>query len=482
MKQRIWFILLCFCWANTLTAQSLAPQNASTGKQEMGLKEFYGLITGFHPLVRQADLLSDGAQEEIRMARGFFDPKIGGDLTRKQFQDKLYYNLLDVGIKVPTWTGIDIQAGFEQNRGQFLSEQNATDKGRGIYYLGVNIPLGQGLFADYRRNAVLQAQYFQQIAEADQIKTINKILLQAAKDYWEWYLSYQVLEISKLGVELADERFQAVKKRAILGDLAIIDTVEAKILLQERQISLRQAEVDYVNARYMLETYLWDQGNQPAALKDNVIPALEVKDLQTITNNDLDRLLSFAKTNHPEIRKIDGKLLQLMAERRLAVENLKPVLNLKFNALSGAGGDVSPDFGYTFMRNNHYAGIDFAMPLFLRKERGKLGLVKVKLTQTELERIQLNRDINNELYAIYNEVQTLRNLIGDQSSMVNNYRTLREGELEKFNNGESSLFLINTRESKLLESQAKLASMQTKYLKARATLQWAAGRNETMND
>jgi outer membrane protein TolC len=64
-----------------------------------------------------------------------------------------------------------------------------------------------------------------------------------------------------------------------------------------------------------------------------------------------------------------------------------------------------------------------------------------------------------------------------QQDMVNNYEQLRNGEIQKFEAGESSIFLINSRESKLIEAQAKLIDLQGKYEKEKATLLWAAGRS-----
>ncbi|WP_245916264.1 hypothetical protein [Aureicoccus marinus] len=51
-------------------------------------------------------------------------------------------------------------------------------------------------------------------------------------------------------------------------------------------------------------------------------------------------------------------------------------------------------------------------------------------------------------------------MIGD---MIMNYRTLLQGEERKFNFGESSLFLINSRESKLIDAELKGNSLQNKY-------------------
>jgi outer membrane protein TolC len=64
--------------------------------------------------------------------------------------------------------------------------------------------------------------------------------------------------------------------------------------------------------------------------------------------------------------------------------------------------------------------------------------------------------------------------------MVNNYEQLRNGEVQKFEAGESSIFLINSRETKLIEAQAKLIDLQGKYEKEKATLIWAAGQS-TLN-
>jgi outer membrane protein TolC len=48
-------------------------------------------------------------------------------------------------------------------------------------------------------------------------------------------------------------------------------------------------------------------------------------------------------------------------------------------------------------------------------------------------------------------------------------------EESKLSNGESSLFLVNSRETKALEAQEKLIEIKTKYYKTSYKLLWAAG-------
>ena len=54
--------------------------------------------------------------------------------------------------------------------------------------------------------------------------------------------------------------------------------------------------------------------------------------------------------------------------------------------------------------------------------------------------------------------------------MVQNYETLLAAEERKFSFGESSLFLINSRENKLIESKLKQNLVQNKFFSTKAKL------------
>jgi hypothetical protein len=65
-------------------------------------------------------------------------------------------------------------------------------------------------------------------------------------------------------------------------------------------------------------------------------------------------------------------------------------------------------------------------------------------------------------------LQTLQN-------MYNNYQQLLKSEEIKFEQGESSLFLINSREIKLIETLQKQIEVTNKFYKAKYAVEWAAG-------
>ncbi len=421
-------------------AQTFAQTKDSTTVIEPA--EFFKQLSRNHPIVKQANLLSEFGKQEIRLARGNFDPKFSSVLEAKTFNKKQYYQYWETQLKIPTWFGVDFKAGYDRNSGVFLSDVDVLPP-QGLDIFGISVPLGQGLLMDYRRAAVREAQFAQKIFEADRIKIINKTLLQAAKDYWAWYESYNQYELAKKGYDLAKVRFEGVVQRAIYGDAAGIDSVEAKITLQDRKIALQKTEVENLNARLMLSNHLWGDGGEPLEIADNQQPTKVISRENTLS---ADELVAYANENHPELIKLTFKLKQLEVQRKLAVEMLKPVVNVNYNFLQ-----LENTSG--FFDNNYKWGFQVAFPLLFRKERAKFQ------------------------QANYNDLKNIESLLTQIADMINNYKILVSGEVEKFNQGESSLFLVNSRENKLLESEGKLIELQYKYAKTRATLLWAAGKS-----
>ena len=438
----------------------------------LSVQKFFESVARYHPLVKQANLYQDAANMELLMNRGFFDPKLGIGFNRKAFEGKDYYNLFNPELKIPTWPGIDLKAGFERNVGPFVSDEHKTPQ-TGLQYLGVSVPLGQGLVTDARRVVLNQAKVGLRLADAERLKLINKILFGAAKDYWEWYFNAAQLRNAELAFGLANERYRGVKQRVIVGDQAPIDSVEARIFQQDREIFLQQSQIDEQNARLQLSTYLWTEDQQPVDLLAGTKPDPQLPGI-LLSDSATQAVVAEALVQHPELQKINFKIDQLELDRRLGREMLKPMLNVNYSWLSRT--DNSTWATQTIDRNYKF-GFDFSFPLFLRKERGKLGLVKTKILQAEMERTQLRRDIENGIRMSMNELQNLGRLIALQEQMVLNYQKLRNGEVKKFENGESSLFLINSRESKLIEALIKQAGFQSKYQKAKAALLFAAGKN-----
>jgi outer membrane protein TolC len=435
--------------------------------------DYLDLVVKNHPIVRQAALLPEEARAELMQARGALDPKLASNFDRKYFQETEYYTRWESELKIPTWTGIDLQAGYDRGVGRYVSRENFTPDA-GLVYAGLSVPLAQNLLIDARRATIRQARLFVNLRDAERVSQLNKTLLAAAKAYWDWYFSYQQFRLLTEGYQLADARYRATARRAVLGDVAPIDSVEAQITAQDRLVQLEQATLDWQNARLALSNFLWTAANQPAELPEGTIPG--GVSFRAIDDNDLQTLVNQTRAQHPDLLKIDFKLRQLDVEQRFRRNQLLPVLNVKYNFLRepmyrGPNGD-----GMAWLTNDYKLGAEFAFPLFLRKERGKVWQTRVKIEQTAFDRQQTGRDLLNGVYQAYNEVKTIERQIRVQESAVTNQRRLLQAEQQKFELGESSIFLVNTRETKLIELNVKLEDLRAKYEKALAQLAYAAGQ------
>ncbi|RZK13122.1 MAG: TolC family protein, partial [Hymenobacter sp.] len=385
-----------------------------------------------------------------------------------------YYNNWGNQLKVPLWPGgIDLKAGYDRYVGVYTNPETRTPV-NGLAGIGLSVPIGAGLLIDARRSTLRQAKALQVAAEADRVKQINEVWLQAAKDYWNWYYAYQQIQLIREGVALADRRFQATARRAQIGDQAPIDSVEAQITVQDRQVQATQLLVEVQNARMVLSNHLWNKNGQPVELPAYAAPQVPV--LDTVSRAELQQLAEQAAANHPTLVKLGAKIRQYGIEERYRRELLKPKINLSGTLISQGNFYQSevPSY-YNFGLDNYKLGVDFSFPLFLREQRGKLQYTRIQLKEFALEQQQSQRTIVTQVNTVYNTLKAYESQLALQAQTIANQRILLRAELQKFELGESTIFLINARESKLIELRIKQESLRASYEKSRAELYYYAG-------
>lgn len=463
-----WF--LCFLLMMSSPQVFSQPEYLETDKV-FSLSELYSLMRNHHPLAKQADLIPESAKQELREAKGGFDPKIDLRYDRKEFDEKVYFNLVDTELKVPVWAG-EIKAAFVQNHGQFLNPENFVDDPNGQTLIGISLPIAKGLLIDQRRAMIRKARLMQDLAVYERIKVLNKLFLQASKAYYDWFFYDQQYRLIVEAYNLANLRFNGVKRRIQLGEVAAIDSVKARTLLQERNIQKMQAALELKNSRLLLSNYLWGENETPLELRENVRP--EGLDYITFSELNADQLLLSVRQNHPEIRKLQLKGQQLDIDQRLGKNNLLPDIRLNYTLYSNVD-DRSETTTFDFNQNYRF-GFSFLFPIFLRKERAKLQKTQIKQLSNQQDLLSTIRKVENEVSQAYNQLGNLLSLFDAQRLIIENYRLLRDAEIRKFRNGESSLFLINTRDNDLVNGQVKLLSFQSKYLKSQIELLHSVGQ------
>jgi outer membrane protein TolC len=172
--------------------------------------------------------------------------------------------------------------------------------------------------------------------------------------------------------------------------------------------------------------------------------------------------------NHPSIFWYDKKIGQITLDQKLKRQDLLPKLDLKYNYWMKPNYPSSAYPNYTF-------GMQFQMPLTLAFSRNQLKMVNLKLQEAELMKQDKTRQINLKYQSYLNEANYLSQQLKAQEASVQANKALLEAEKQKFNIGESSVFMINQREQKYLETLEKLIELKSKNLKVNQSIQWSLG-------
>ncbi len=437
-------------------------------------EEFLNIVRTFHPVARQANLLVDRAKAELIASRAGFDPSFYMSADRKTFDGKNYFNWIHPELRIPTWYGVEINAGIENNLGDLLNSEETPGKSS---YLGISVPLARNLVMDKRRAVLMQAKVFREQSKAERLLMLNDLLFDASYSYWNWVKEYMVYRVLEETITVNQNRYGLVKLGFRQGDRPAIDTTEALAQLQSFQLARNDAWLRFRNAGLELSNYLWQANDTPFYMPPVVIPdtAWNVVNLTNKQLPVLDTLLILAATNHPKLQSYDFKLQMLDIDRKLKFQELLPVFNVKYNLLN-SGYDVTEGASWRFYENNYKFGFDFGLPLRLSRGRGEYKAAKIKINETNLDLSQTRLAIENKVKYYFNELAMLKTQVGIAEENYLNYLRLFKGEDMRFRIGESSLFLLNNRENKLLESRQKLVELKTKFYNSYQALQWSTGQ------
>ena len=210
----------------------------SSVQETMSFEEFMEIVRQYHPIARQAELQLEKGDAYVLKSKGGFDPIVQGDASQKYFDGSKYYSLLNGNLQIPTWFGVQIQSGYENTTGSRLNPQNYTPDD-GLWYAGISVPLGKGLFIDQRRADLKQAKIYQQSTIVERRKILNELMYEAGKAYFEEFKTYNKLLVYQNVKELAETRLTAVQQSVVLGDKPAFDTLEAGIQVQTRNFQCR---------------------------------------------------------------------------------------------------------------------------------------------------------------------------------------------------------------------------------------------------
>ena len=437
-----------FTWLFFLLSLSLFSQQSVV----LNLEDFLDLVNKNHPVMKQANLLDDQAEANWMKARGSFDPVISSSYGQKSFDGKNYYQKFDGILKIPLRFGVDLEMGYETNEGSFLNDENTVPE-NGLAYAGIRIPLGSGLFYDERRLILDQAKLYEESNALDRIQMINNLLFEALLSYLDWQFQVGNARILEEAVAIVVQRLDNIRASFQVGDRPAIDTIEASQNLRTRNIDLIKARQDLAKSRQSLNNFLWREDLLPLELENEVVPESIDEDRWIDRINTLRLGLNEILAKIPALRNYDLDRRYLEIERRLTREFLKPQVDLKVHPLIRLD---SEDELFSTSANDYLLGVNISYPVFTRKNRGDLQLINYDLQNNQWAYDNKRQETTTKIENMFTNLQFLAESIDLVKENIRDSEVLLNTEYEKFEIGESSMFLINNRENKLVQDKRKL--------------------------
>lgn len=442
---------------SVLSLQLTAQENdtlPTTADSVLSYESYIALVMENHPVVFRADMTAEQGARGVQGAKGAFDPQLGGSVKQKYFKGSQYYDHMNGYLRVPTWFGLTAEAGYDQTGGVYLNPER-TLPDNGLWYAGLRLELGNGLLIDQRRAELKKARLWEEASLLERRVMVNQIINEATIAYWKWAKAYEVLQVYQQAMDAARIRLDAVKSYVEFGDRPGIYITEASMQYQNRQISFQEALLEWQNASLKLELYLWSDGFVPLEL-NGAVPKILSESVQGMDILfDMDTVIA----NHPLAELNELEIAKARVDLRLKREYLKPKLTLEYNALNEP---ISNNFFSEYNVANYTWGAKLSYPIFTRRERADVRIGELKVASQELKGAEIGVKLEYQLGAARN---TLQNLVGQYTiigASVTAASELMEAEQALFNNGESSLFMINSRELKYLETRVKQIELASK--------------------
>lgn len=446
------------------------------GQNVLPYSAFMQSVAANHPIVVTSDQQVELSEAALRLQRAVTDPYLAANYADKAYDDKDYYEKSSLKLAIPTSIGAEIFAGYANITGDRVNPELGTSTA-GMYEAGVSMPLGSKLIFNERTLAIRTGKIMVDASEEERKAMLNNLYYRANLAYINWALSTQLLQVQQSAEQVAIDQFQLIKTLFEKGDGSAIDTVEAFLQVQNRQSKTLEAQNNTTIARLIASTFMWDTDHAPLEINPATNPepldSLKIR-FATIEDSLLAWQSGF-KNNHPllKINRLEIEALRL--EQQNATSDFLPQLELKYAVLSpGISNRNIAALGF----NDRMLGAGIKYPLLLRKERSKLNLIGIKSAQKSYELELKTTDIEAKIGSAISEYETQKELAALYERMVENYERMLRAEQTKLELGESSVFLLNSRENNLFDSESKALETKAKALISGVKIIESTNRNE----
>jgi len=445
-----------------ITPPAAAAQRPASSNSPLTLEEVLNSVESQYPVLMAAIQERAMAEGKALGAQGAFDTKLEAKSEMNQFG--FYKNRINgAEVSQPLRNlGGEVFGGYKRGQGNFGPwEQDLLSLSGGEWSGGVRLPLFRNREIDERRTDLMIAELSINLANASIEKQRLKLFETAAKFYWEWASAGLKLQVAEALLQIAEERNRQVEEQVDAGQVAAIEIVDNRRAIFQRRSAVVGAERAVQNAAFELSLfYRGDDGRPLVAARERLPQLPEPSELNA---DEIEADLMRALARRPEILGTLVEQQQSDAALKLAQNQMKPEIDVsaQYGRDNGTGS-------ITKRGSEFIAGLTLKTPFQRRKAKGEMAVQQAKLAQLDQklrfarDRVSVEvRDAVSALQAAFQRLELTR--LESEAA-----QQLADAERERFDLGDSTLFVVNLRELSAADARFKVISSLAEYHKAMA--------------
>jgi HAE1 family hydrophobic/amphiphilic exporter-1 len=479
----------------------------------------------------------DTAEQSVQAARGFFDPAFrwqpllsntntptgsvlqgaSGKLNDRGFVNNFY--LRKRFEKYGTSANIDFENARQTTTNPFTTFTPALST---RLVLGFSQPLMRGLKIDRERAELRIRQKRVDASVVDIELRVIDVITRVQQAYWDVVAARQDVAVKEENVNWAREQL-AINQRLInAGTLAPVELSAAEAELQRRLDTLYSAIGLLTEIENNLKTLIAPE-RTASIWGDEIIPT-EVTTIEPPDADDLRAAVTAAIKRRPELRTLNVQDQINTIEKDLNKDLTRPEVNLIAQySLSGLGGTVNfsdnpftesnvalyqrlnqlsianglaplppPSFGdapdflvgsygtslsnlFTGRYQSFQTGLSIDFNLRNRTATANLGQTLINEKRLKLERARAEQTIEAQVRSAMQGIQTARQRIAAAEASTRAAKEKLDSEQRLYQTGESTNFLVLTRQNEYADSRRREVVARLDYNKSVARLEQALG-------
>jgi outer membrane protein TolC len=404
------------------------------------------------------------------------------------------------GLQQSFWTGTTVQlftnSTFGYNQNAKTTQFNPVDTGVLNLSITQNLLNGFGLAVNKRayHKAVNNLRTNDLAFKQQVIATVTNVV----NLYWDLVTYNDELKVQQQTLRLDTQLYEDNKKRAELGAIAPIDTIQAEADMKAQQQNVITQESQLLRQEMILKSVLTRNGlNDPQVVAARIVPTDHIDVPEQDAVMPIQDLVAQAMKNRPEVEQnqiaLENSRLDLLGVRNNLRPSLQAVVSLSNAGQAGTpipenagpyginyyfAGGYGTVLNQVFSRNfpSYSASIALTIPIRNRANQADLVTSELGYRQSQIQDRQLQNNIKLNVLNAWTDMRNAR--AAYETSIV--ARKLQDetlaGMRRKYELGTTTILDVVLAQRDATARQLSEVDARNQYQRARTNLQQIEGK------